>query len=110
CYTATSARNGVMYYYAITAVNGVGEGGASNAASATPVAGPSAPGAPTNLQAIPGNGNVSLTWSAPSSDGGSPITTYTVYRGTNSGNQSYSVQVGTVTSDPVTGLTNGQRD
>src|SRR5438552_2078893 len=92
-YTDTSAMNGVTYYYVVKAVNGVGEGGASNEASATPVAGPSAPGAPTNLQAIPGNGNVSLTWSAPSSNGGSPITTYTVYRGTNSGNQSYPVQV-----------------
>ena len=108
-YTDTSAMNGVTYYYVVKAVNGVGEGGASNEASATPVAGPSAPGAPTNLQAIPGNGNVSLTWSAPSSDGGSPITTYTVYRGTNSGNQSYSVQVGTVTSYTDTGLSNGQR-
>ena len=108
-YTDTSATNGVTYYYVVKAVNGVGEGGASNEASATPVAGPSAPGAPTNLRAIPGNGNVSLTWSAPSSNGGSPITTYTVYRGTNSGNQSYSVQVGTVTSYTDTALSNGQR-
>lgn len=35
------------------------------------------PGAPTSVQVTGGAGSVSLTWSPPVSDGGSPITTYT---------------------------------
>ena len=37
------------------------------------------PGPPTINQALPGNTEVGLNWSAPDSDGGSPITNYTVY-------------------------------
>jgi hypothetical protein len=38
------------------------------------------PSQPRNLVAISGVGNVTLTWAAPSDDGGSPITGYNVYR------------------------------
>lgn len=38
------------------------------------------PGAPTALNATPGNNQVSLSWTAPASDGGSAITDYTVRR------------------------------
>ena len=41
----------------------------------------SVPGAPTGLAATPGNGQVALTWTAPASTGGSPISSYTVDRG-----------------------------
>lgn len=53
-----------------------------------------APGAPTGLTATPGDGIVDLSWDAPADDGGSPITTYHVYRdglevGTTSGDTTF---------------------
>ena len=45
------------------------------------------PSAPFGLQATPGDGQVSLSWSAPGSDGGSQITGYSVYRGTSPGGE-----------------------
>jgi hypothetical protein len=41
------------------------------------------PSQPLNLQASAGNAQVTLTWTAPASNGGAPITSYTIYRGTN---------------------------
>ena len=46
--------------------------------------GPGPPGAPTALNAIAGDGQVALSWTAPSFDGGSSISSYVVYRGTSS--------------------------
>ena len=37
-----------------------------------------------------------LTWSAPTSDGGSPVTGYRVHRGTSSGTEVFLLQVGSV--------------
>ncbi len=68
------------------------------------------PGAPTGLSATPGNGQVALSWSAPSSDGGSAVTGYDVYEGTTAGGESTtpvnSTPITTTTYTP-TGLTNG---
>src|SRR5207249_3718020 len=108
-YTDSPLTNGKTYYYKVTAVNEVGEGPPSNEASATPVSGDTAPSPPRSLSAAAGDARVALGWLAPSSDGGSPIPHYKLYRGTNSNNRSYSVDVGDVLSYPDTGLTNGQR-
>jgi hypothetical protein len=43
---------------------------------------PTAPGVPTGLTGTPGNGTATLSWSAPSSDGGSPIDWYVIQAGT----------------------------
>jgi len=43
---------------------------------------PQAPTGPMSLQATAGNGQVSLSWTAPAWDGGSAVTGYRVYRGT----------------------------
>lgn len=44
-----------------------------------------APGAPTELVATAGNAQVLLEWSVPGSDGGSPVTSYNLYRSLTSG-------------------------
>jgi fibronectin type 3 domain-containing protein len=66
------------------------------------------PTAPTGLVASGGNGQVTLSWAAPSSNGGSAITGYNVYRGTTAGGES-ATPVASVTglSFTDTGLTNG---
>jgi titin len=68
--------NGTSYDIKLRAVNSAGPGDASAASSSvTPV---SVPGAPTWLWGIPRDGHLIAHWSAPSSDGGSPITGYTL--------------------------------
>ena len=70
------------------------------------------PGAPTSLGATAGNTQVSLSWTAPSSNGGSAITGYDVYVGTSAGGESTSAVNGaliTGTTYNVTGLTNGTK-
>jgi hypothetical protein len=45
------------------------------------------PGMPTGLTATPGNSQVSLSWVAPSSDGGLAVTGYDIYQGTAAGQE-----------------------
>ena len=101
--------NGQIYYYKVTALNAIGESVASNEANATPSAPATAPSAPQSLQATAGNAQVSLAWTAPSSNGGSAITGYRVYRGT-APNPTVALtpDLGVVTSFLDTGRTNGQ--
>src|SRR2546426_2269223 len=71
------------------------------------IAPPSAPSAPRNLTAVPGVGQVVLTWQTPASDGGAPITNYTVHRGTASGAESILTSMGDVVTYTDTTVTNG---
>jgi titin len=110
-YTDASAVNGTTYYYTVAAVNAVGVSPQSNEASATPKQPATAPSAPQGLAATGGNGSVKLSWSAPSTDGGSPVTGYDVYRGTSPGGESATPVATSVagTSYTDTGLANGTK-
>src|SRR5258708_15952253 len=70
---------------------------------------PGPPGAPTGVTAAAGSGSASVTWTAPSSNGGSPITSYTVTPYIGSAAQTPVMVSGSppATSATVTGLTNG---
>lgn len=89
--------NGVSYNCTVAAVNLIGEGAPSNALSGRPRG---APGAPTIGVATPGPAQVSVVFTAPTSDGGSAITGYTASCGSQS-------QSGGNSPIVVTGLTNG---
>ncbi len=106
-FTDTGLTNGQKYYYKVSAVSSVGEGPRSNEASATPVPPATVPSAPQGLTASPGDGQVVLAWSAPSSNGGSAITGYKIYRGTTAGGETLLTTVGSVLTFTDTGLTNG---
>ncbi|MDH5265139.1 MAG: fibronectin type III domain-containing protein, partial [Betaproteobacteria bacterium] len=91
--------NGTAYACSVTATNAAGTGPASGTASVTPR---TVPGAPAIGVAIPGNGQASISFSPPASNGGSPITAYQVT--CNPGGIAVS---GTASPITVAGLANG---
>jgi fibronectin type 3 domain-containing protein len=99
--------NGTTYYYTVKAVNSAGVSPASNEASATPRA--TVPSAPLGTTASAGNASVTVSWSAPATNGGSPVTGYNVYRGTSPGGESGPPVASNVTTTSFTdtGLANG---
>lgn len=86
-YTDTGRPAGTTWYYQVSAVTSLGESPLSLEASSLPKAPASPPSAPRNLTAVPGtaNGQIRLSWLAPTSNGGATITTYRLCRGTTSG-------------------------
>ncbi|MGA1873073.1 MAG: fibronectin type III domain-containing protein [Thermoplasmatota archaeon] len=73
----TSVVNGVDYFYMVSATNGQGVSGTSEVVSAKPI-GP--PNPPWKVESNYSGGIVYLTWDPPTTDGGSPILEYRVYR------------------------------
>jgi len=99
----TGLTNGVTYTFTVAADNAAGTGPAS--APATAIAS-TTPDAPTGLQVVPGDGTITLSWGAPSYDGGSAITSYEV--STDSGGTWQPVPGGASTLTYTAGsLTNG---
>jgi hypothetical protein len=106
--TLTGLTNGDNYTFTVTATNVVGTGAASSPSN--PVTPATVPGAPSILTVTPGNGTITITWAAPSSDGGSPVTAYTVVAGDVTtpfnGGETCTWTTGPLTCT-LTGLTNG---
>jgi hypothetical protein len=64
-----------------------------------------APGAPTEVRATAGNGQASVSWTAPESNGGLPVLGYLVIA---NGDEVFETTVGAETHLTVPGLTNGR--
>jgi hypothetical protein len=72
-----------------------------------PLPPPTPPGAASLTSATAGNASVALAWSAPASDGGSPISGYQIWRGLSAGGESLLTTLGNVTSYTDSSASNG---
>jgi len=96
-YTDPGLNVGTTYYYQVAAVNAAGVSGNATVTVIPP------PLAPISLSAIPGNAQVTLSWTAVPGVGN-----YYLFSGTNSGNETNVVLTGySGTSYTNTGLING---
>jgi len=105
--TVTGLTNGTAYVIKVIAKNAVGSSlPSANSAPATPAA--TVPGSPTSVVAVSGNAQLAVTWTAPASTGGSPITDYLVKYSSNSGVTwtTFVRPASTALACTVTGLTN----
>jgi len=96
--------NGAAYTFTVQAINGTGTSAASAASAAATPSGIAA--APTSIVGVAGNGQVTLSWVAPVSTGGSAIVGYRVTTATPAGNTAGCTSTG-ANSCTVMGLSNG---
>jgi uncharacterized protein (TIGR02145 family) len=99
----TGLTNGTAYTFRVVATNAIGNSVASAASTAiTPVAPNTVPGPPTAVVATAGNASASVAFAAPTNNGGSAITGYTV-----TSSPGGITATGTTSPLNVAGLTNG---
>lgn len=102
-YTDLAVVNGSTYYYAVSADNAAGEGSASaQSAGVTPAAPIAPPAAPTGVQAVAGDGQVLVSWTAVAA-----ATSYDVYRSTSAGSPGTKVGASTTTTFNDATVVNG---
>lgn len=105
--TITGLTDGVTYQFEVRATNGFGSSAFSAPSNAVTPLAATVPGAPTGVTASAANAQALVVWTAPS-NGGLPITSYTVTA--LSGGVSTGITatvVGAVSGAVVNGLTNG---
>lgn len=100
--TVNRLANGTAYTFTVTAKNALGTSRPSGPTNSITPRGE--PQSPSQLRGTPGDGRISVAWAAPASDGGFPITGYTVTA--SPGGQTCST-TGALTCT-ITGLTNGR--
>ena len=107
-YTATGLTNGATYYFRVAGwIAGTQTSTTNFSTNASGV--PGAAPAPTSVVATSGRSGMSVSWTAPSSNGGSAITDYVVQYATTSGGSytTFSDGTSTTASATITGLTAG---
>jgi hypothetical protein len=106
--TVTGLTPGTAYTFTVTASDSAGSGPASPSSNSITAGGASLPGAPQGVSASPATTQALVSWTAPASNGGGAISSYTItpYIGTTA---QLPVQVnnGSATSATVSNLTNG---
>ena len=105
--TVNGLTNGTSYTFTVSATNATGASPASTPSNA--VTPNTLPSAPTGVTATAGNGSATVSWTAPSDNGGSALTKYTVTPYIGSSAQTPVTVNGNppATSTTVNGLTNG---
>lgn len=100
-YTIQGLSNGTTYYVKYQSTNAIG-----TTESEVYTVVPGAPGPPTNLKLVKGDGSATFSWSPPTELRGATITGYQIFSGENANNLVATLNANT-TSYTVSGLTNG---
>ena len=109
-FTIDGLKNGTPYQFMVITVSSEGLGPDSRIVSATPrvptIISVDAPGAVTDLKAVPGDSRVTLSWTAPS-DKGSSINQYRIIQTKANSNSFTTIEyAGNIKSAVITGLQN----
>lgn len=106
--TIVGLTNGVTYRFRLQAVNEAGTSSYSTVTNAVTPSPPAVPGAPTILRnATEGDGQATVSWTAPAEVGGAPVTGYVVTPYVGYFPLPSSTFASTATTQTVTGLKNG---
>lgn len=104
--TLTGLHEGVEYAITVTATNAVGTSPESSPPIDVLPRRAAPPGAPANVQATPADQAANISWAAPTDEGSSSVTSYTVTASPATA-EPITTQVSGATSTQLTGLTNG---
>jgi titin len=104
--TISGLTNDTTYSATVAATNAIGTGPESDPVEIAPACPETVPAEPVSITAAPQCEAVNVGWNAPSNDGGTPITNYTVFVRSNSQTVSDTVD-GSTFSDTISGLADG---